>query len=203
MFRHRSPGHPASTVSLRLRHLGQLFSSFDPSPFWDRDLDRDAATFVEEEFSDRPRDRPWVLNISTADHYDYTHADVQEAVKHYYARLTDSTRHRIREQLRIGRISLAVGLGVFVLCMAGRGLFESTQAAPLPRVLDEGLILLAWIALWLPIEQLVSDLIPLIRQRAFYQRLARIRVHLHRVAAEVAAGGESAARPSDMATAPP
>ena len=202
MFRYRSPAHPASTVSLRLRHLGQLFSSFDPSPFWDRDLDRDAAVFVEEEFSDRPRDRAWVLNISTADHYDYTHSDVQDAVKHYYTRLADSARHKIREQLRIGRISLAVGFGVFILCMAGRGVFESTQVAHLPRVLDEGLILLAWIALWLPIEQLVSDLIPLVRQRAFYQRLARIRVHLHRVPADTAAGGESVTRPSAIAASP-
>jgi hypothetical protein len=186
MFRRRITAHGTSTVSLRVRHLGQLFSSFDPSPFWDRDLDRDAATFVEEEFADRPRDRAWVLNISTADHYDYTHSDVQEAVKHYYARLAESTRHSMREQLRIGRISLAVGIGVFVLCMAGRELFES---APLPRVLDEGLILLAWIALWLPIEQLVSDLIPLIRRRRFYERLARIRVHLHRVSSEPTVAG--------------
>jgi hypothetical protein len=202
MLRHRS-SHAASTVSLRLRHLGQLFNSFDPSPFRDRDLDRDAAAFVEEEFSDRPRDRTGVLNISTADHHDYTHADVQEALNHYYARLADSTRHRIREQLRIGRISLAVGFGVFMLCMGGRGLFESTQAAPLPRVLDEGLIVLAWIALWLPIEQLVSDLIPLIRQRAFYQRLARIRVHLHRTPVDVAAERERATHPSGVAASPP
>ncbi len=203
MFRHRSPAHPASTVSLRVRHLGQLFSSFDPSPFWDRDLDRDAVAFVEEEFSDRPRDRAWVLNISTADHYDYTHSDVQEAVKRYYMRLADSARHKIREQLRIGRISLAVGFGVFMLCMAGREVFESTQLAPLPRVLDEGLILLAWIALWLPIEQLVSDLIPLIRQRTFYRRLAHIRVHLHRVPSDAAAGGERVTHPPAIAASPP
>lgn len=200
MFRHRTLAHTPSTVSLRLRHLGQLFSSFDPSPFWDRDLDRDAAAFVEEEFADRPRDRPWVLNISTADHYDYTHSDVQEAVKHYYARLADSARHKLREQLRIGRISLAVGIGVFLLCMVGRELFER---APLPRVLDEGLILLAWIALWLPIEQLVSDMIPLIRQRSFYQHLARIRVHLHRVSSEPAVGGESVAPGRAIAASPP
>jgi hypothetical protein len=199
MFRLRTPPHATSTVSLRVRHLGQLFSSFDPSRFWDRDLDRDAAAFVEEEFADRPRDRAWVLNISTADHYDYTHADVQEAVKHYYARLADSTRHRIREQLRIGRVSLAVGVGVFALCMAGRELFES---APLPRVLDEGLILLAWIALWLPIEQLVSDLIPLIRQRWFYERLARIRVHLHRVPSEPAVAGAAVTAPAPVASSP-
>jgi hypothetical protein len=41
----------------------------------------------------------------------------------------------------------------------------------------------------LPIEQLVSELIPLMRQRSFYQQLARIRVHLRRVAAATMPGG--------------
>jgi hypothetical protein len=186
----RRPGaaHQASTVSVHVRHLGQLFSSFDPSPFWDRDLDRDAAAFVEEEFADRPRDRTWVLNVTTSDLYEETQPVVQDAVKHYYLRLADSTRYRIREQLRIGRISLAIGVGVFVLCMSAPALIKAAFERPLPDVLSEGLIVLGWIALWLPIEQLVGDLIPLIRQRSFYQQLARIRVHLRRVPAAATVG---------------
>jgi hypothetical protein len=181
--RHRDPAHQASTVSVHVRHLGQLFSSFDPSPFWDRDLDRDAAAFVEEEFADRPRDRSWILNITTSDLYEETQPVVQDAVKHYYQRLADSTRHRIREQLRIGRISLAIGVGVFALCMSAPALIKAAFARPLPDMPSEGLIVLGWIALWLPIEQLVGDLIPLIRQRSFYRQLARIRVHLRRIPA--------------------
>jgi hypothetical protein len=186
--RHRSPAHQVSTVSVHVRHLGQLFSSFDPSPFWDRDLDRDAAAFVEEEFADRPRDRPWVLNVTTSDLYEETQPVVQDAVRHYYLRFVDSTRHRIREQLRIGRISLAVGVGMFAMCMSAPALFGAVFARALPDVLAEGLIVLGWIALWLPIEQLVSELVPLMPQRSFYQQLARIRVHLRRVPAAATVG---------------
>ena len=31
----------------------QLFNSLDPSPFWDRDLDRSAAELIEDEFRDK------------------------------------------------------------------------------------------------------------------------------------------------------
>ncbi len=185
MFR-RSPAHATSTVSLHVRNLGQLFNSLDPSPFWDRDLDREAAAFIEEEFSGRPRDRTWLLNVSFADQLDDTQSDLQEAVRRYYLRLTDSVRHHIREQLRVARISLALGIGVFVACMVGRELLDGEVAGRLPRALDEGLIVLAWIALWLPIEQLVSDLVPLLRQRSFYRHLARIRVHMRRTPAVLA-----------------
>ena len=50
MFRRRSPAHAASTVSLHVRNREQLFNSLDPSPFRDRDLDREATAFIEEEF---------------------------------------------------------------------------------------------------------------------------------------------------------
>jgi hypothetical protein len=177
----RQSSHPISTVSLHVRSLAQLFNSFDPSPFWDRDLDRDAAQFIEEEFSDRPRDRAWHLNITTVEAVEPSHeADVQEAVKRYYQRSTESTRHAIREKLRISRISLAIGVSVFAACMVGHELLAGEVDGHLPRALDEGLIVLAWIALWLPIEQLVGDLIPLLRRRSFYSHIAKMHVHLRR-----------------------
>jgi hypothetical protein len=42
-----------------------MFNSLDPAPFWDRDLDREAAGFIEEEFSDKP---PRSTGICTCTH---------------------------------------------------------------------------------------------------------------------------------------
>jgi hypothetical protein len=38
----------AQTIELRLTRLQQLFNSFDPSPFRDRDLDQDAEAYIVE-----------------------------------------------------------------------------------------------------------------------------------------------------------
>ena len=54
-----------ATVSIHVRHLAQLFNSLDPSPFWDRDLDREAAEFIEEEFSEKRAERAWHLHVHT------------------------------------------------------------------------------------------------------------------------------------------
>ena len=37
---------PAGRIELKLRELGQLFNSLDPSPFRERSLDLDAETFI-------------------------------------------------------------------------------------------------------------------------------------------------------------
>jgi hypothetical protein len=46
----------------------------------------------------------------------------------------------------------------------------------LPRTLDEGLIILAWLALWRPAETVAYEWMPLYRRRRLFQRLAAIRV---------------------------
>jgi hypothetical protein len=180
MKRRRASGasHPVSTVSVRLKRLGQLFNSLDPSPFRDRDLDKEAAEFIETEFRDKPRDHGWVLNLTALDGESFSEHDVQEAVRHYYQRSVESMRQRTAERYRIGRLALALGLGVFLACMFGRQLLHDTVAGGGPSVLDEGLIVLAWIALWLPIEHFVYDIAPLIRERRFLERLVRLRVHV-------------------------
>src|SRR5688572_28822600 len=105
-----SASHSVSTVSVRVKRLGQLFNSLDPSPFWDRDLDKEAAEFVETEFRDKPRDRAWVLNVTTADVETYSEHEVQEAVKHYYQRSEESIRQQTRERYRVGRLAIALGV---------------------------------------------------------------------------------------------
>jgi hypothetical protein len=167
-----------STVSVRLRRLGQLFNSLDPSPFWDQDLDKDAAEFIEAEYREKPRDHAWVPNVTTYDIEGYSQHDVQEAVKHYYQRSAESVRRRTRERYWIGQLAIALGVGVFLFCMLGRQLLQGLFPRGVPSVLNEGLIVLAWIALWLPTEHFVYDIAPLVRERRFLDRCAQIRVHI-------------------------
>ena len=44
---------------------------------------------------------------------------------------------------------------------------------------DEGLIILAWLALWRPAEAVAYEWVPLYRRRRLYDRLATIRVATH------------------------
>ena len=164
----------SANVNIHVRDLAQLFNSFDPSPFWDRDLDRRAAEFIEDEFGDKRGADHWQLHV-------YTHegvasaVDLRAAIKRYYERLAVSTRLNLREQIRLGEIALFAGVAVFFICTSLRGILQSTLHG-LPRGLDEGLIVLAWIALWRPVEVLAYGWVPLYRRRRLYQRLARMQV---------------------------
>jgi hypothetical protein len=204
--RHRTTG--AATVSIHVRALGQLFNSLDPSPFWDRDLDPEAAEFIEEEFSTKRSAEVWNLHVHASEGAVLA-TDLQAAIEHYYERLAGTTRLQQREQMRLGQISLVGGLVIFLLSMTARGLLAHVFPGRAPRMIDEGLIVLAWVALWRPAESLVYGWVPLYRKRRLYQRLAAIRVSVRMEAqppqglpAPVAgAAGRSASAPHSEAAA--
>ena len=165
----------AATVSIHVRDLAQLFNSLDPSPFWDRDLDHVAAQFIEEEFNEKRSAQTWHLHVHTAAG-EALAADLQPAVEHYYERLASSARSRLHEQMRLGQLALLGGIAIFLLAMSARTILASALQGGAPRMLDEGLIILAWLALWRPTESLVYGWVPLYRRRRLYERLAAIRV---------------------------
>lgn len=173
---HRRRHHAGSSavVNIHIRDLSQLFNSLDPSPFWDRDLDREAAAFIEEEFSEKLSADSWSLHV-------YAHeggtspTDLQTALENYYGRMTSSARRALREYLWSSQWTLIGGVVIFLLSMGLRSMLGGLLGR-LPQILDEGLIILAWLALWRPAEMLLYGWVPLRRKQQLYERLAGIRV---------------------------
>lgn len=165
----------AASVSIHVRDVAQMFNSLDPSPFWDRDLDRDAAEFIEEEFSEKLSAQTWHLHVHSHDGAALA-ADLQAAVEHYYERLAGSARYRLRDEMRVAQVALLGGVAIFLLSMTLRGVLTGMLQDSAPRMLDEGLIIIAWLALWRPVESLVYGWVPLYRKRRLYERLAAVRV---------------------------
>lgn len=189
-----------ATVSIHVRDLAQMFNSLDPSPFWDRDLDPAAAEFIEEEFRDRLTAGSWHLHV-------YVHertgsaADLQAAVENYYGRMAHSARLALREHLWMGQLALVGGFVIFLISMAAREAVRRLLGH-LPGMLDEGLIILAWLALWRPAEALMYEWVPFYRRRRLFERLAGMHVSV-RPAQDGRAQPGLAKTPAESETPPP
>lgn len=183
-MKHRAGHHHhagSATVSIHVRDQAQLYNSLDPSPFWDRDLDRDAATFIEEEFAEKRNARTWHLHVHVREG-DVLREHLQQAIRGYYGRLAASARRELREHLRLGQWALIAGLAIFMLSMGVRQLLQNISS--LPHIIDEGLIILAWLALWRPTEVLAFEWVPIHRKRRLYDRLAEIQVAIRSEASQ-------------------
>jgi hypothetical protein len=165
----------------RLKEIGQLFQSLDPLPFRERDLDSDVEEYVVGWAREMPKNRPLeiLIHLPEAEARRDDADQVAEAIGKYFAYRADVVSNDLRELFRVGRGTLAIGLGVLATCsFLARLLEPASPEQYLRELVQEGLIILGWVANWRPMEIFLYDWGPLVRQRRLYRRLSHATVRL-------------------------
>jgi hypothetical protein len=165
---------------LRVDHLDALFDAFDPMPAPSRDLAPQAEDFIVGWAREIPADAPLriLVHMPAAEANNPVAAHAAEAFQRHFGYRAERIGGDIAELMRIGRVSLAIGLAVLGLCYgAGRAL-GLVLSADLARFAQESLLILGWVANWRPIEIFLYDWWPLARRRTLLRRLAAAPVEL-------------------------
>jgi len=169
-----------ATIQLRIHELRQLFNSIDPSPFRERDLDRNCEEFIVSWARELPPDRPVRVEIRIDRERPPAEllATVEPAVRSHFAREASLQDLRRRRLLREGRLSLMIGLATLVLCIGAATLVPiATLGAP-GEILRESFIIAGWVVMWHPLEVLLYGIWPVVRERRLLERLASADVAL-------------------------
>src|SRR5215475_10012844 len=103
----RGSSTTAAQIELNLSRISQLFNSFDPSPFHERDLDQDAEEYIISSAEEVPRQRclSLVIYLPADQVPDVDPPDFNEAIHHYFAYRETNERRRLRLLFRDGRIA--------------------------------------------------------------------------------------------------
>lgn len=173
-----SAPHPAR-ISLKLRDLGQLFNSMDPSPFHDRDLDDDAEEFIVSWARELHGSRAFELVVHLGSAPERERAtETERAVQHYFAVRADLKRREFRQLLRRSHSVLAVGLVFLALCLFLSGAIPKLVPSHFGELFHEGFIIVGWVAMWRPLEMYLYDWWPVREEWRQLQRLSHMRVRL-------------------------
>lgn len=173
------PTAKSSVIEIQVDKIGQLFNTFDPTPFRDRDLDRDAEDHIVNWARELPRNVPItiVVHLPIAETADKHAQDLSQALSRYFYYRAGISAGDLKELFRIGRYSLMVGFFVLAACLtAGRILRETFAEGELGRFLNEGLVILGWVANWRPIEIFLYEWWPIARRRNLFRRLAAAKI---------------------------
>ena len=169
------------TIEVQVEEIAQLFDTLDPFPFRERDLDKDAEEYIVGWARELPRDRPIEIIIyAPASELQNEHAqELGPALSRYFMYRSEVIGRDLNELFRIGRRSLLIGVAVLAACvMIARIAITVLGSGNVSRFIEEGLIILGWVANWRPIEIFLYDWWPLARRRDLYRRLAHARVEL-------------------------
>lgn len=172
-------GSDAAAIQIRLERALQLFNMLDPFPFRERDLDAGAEDYIVGWARELPRDQPIriVVHLPAAEAATREAQGIGEALEHFFTYRADVVARDLKELFRIGRWSLAIGLAALSLCLLLAHIVAGMLGpSPLGRFVEEGLVIVGWVANWRPIEIFLYDWWPLARRRGLYQRLAAAEV---------------------------
>jgi len=169
---------PAS-IELRITSLEQLFNSLDPFPFLERDLDKSAEEFIVGWARELPSSGTIriVIHLPSPQMEQARKSDIEDALHRYFAYRAEMIGRDLSELFRIGRRSLAIGLAVLLFCIGLREFSLSSFGRDgIFAFVNEGLIILGWVANWKPLEVFLYDWWPVASHRNLYRRLARAEV---------------------------
>jgi hypothetical protein len=177
------------TIHVRIHELRQLFNSIDPSPFRERDLDPDCEEFIVSWAREMPPDRSLQVEIRIDREQPPPElaADVPHAVRSHFEREASLQELRRRRIVREGRLSLAIGLVVLILCVSGAALVPTATLGTAGGILRESLIIAGWVVMWHPLEAMLYGLWPVVRERRLLERLAAAEVRVSTSARPAAA----------------
>ena len=171
----------AGLIEIRIQRVEQLFNSFDPSPFHERDLDDDAEDYIVSWARELPRDRAIriVIHLPGAESLKAGERGVPKAVQSYFAGRAARLGLDLRELFRLGWRFLLIGLPVLALCLvASRYVPIWLGDGALAKTIAESLVIVGWVANWKPLEVFLYDWWPIWRRKTLYQRLAAAGIEL-------------------------
>lgn len=167
-------------LEINLQTPKQLFNTFDPSPFHEKDLDAAAERYIVDSVDELALHKPVHLLIHLPENIIVSDMAKQfkEAIQRYFSYRASEARHHLRRCFREGRIALFVGVCFLLTCLMIRELFLPHTQGFFYRLLSEGFLIIGWVALWHPLDIFLYHWWPLLRRYRLLKKISRLSVEV-------------------------
>ena len=169
-------------IELKLREISQLFNTMDPSPFNEKDLDRDAEEFIVSWAREFPLDEPvtLIVHLGAMPQEPEPQPMIERAIHHYFGYRVELNRLEFRHLMQDGRRTLLTGLVFLAACLTLSRLLVGEGAGTFTAFARESLAIAGWVAMWRPMEIYLYDWWPLRRRARILKKLSRMAVEVRK-----------------------
>ena len=178
-------------IEINLRQIGQLYNSFDPSPFHEKELDNEADRYIFSAAREIGADKPMklVIYLPSEASASAEAKSVEQSIRGHFVYRLQTARRDLRHELQRGRISLAIGLAFLAVCVAAREFALGVFPEAVRRIFGEGLLIIGWVAMWGPLEVFLYGWWPISSNCRILERLANLDVEVRSLGAGRSAPG--------------
>jgi hypothetical protein len=167
-------------IEIKLSSVIQLFNSFDPAPFHEKELDSAAEHYIVDTVKDFPQKTRFKLII-------YLPAEVvltEQAMKiapaihnHFQYKMLVAER-KFRSHFRHGRTTLLIGLSFLTIALLARQLVSALENHLVAQIFADALLIIGWAAMWEPITVLLYELWPIVQLKKTYEKISTMEIDI-------------------------
>jgi hypothetical protein len=171
----------SGVIEVYVRALDQLFDSMDPSPFHEKDLDRNAHEYIVSTARELSPSGKMALRVYLAKPVGLPDEGkiLGEAIRVYFARQEEAARRTLHEKWSWGWFNLLIGLTLLaVSVIIGEVVARRLGQGPLATVLRESLLIGGWVAMWRPVDFFLYEWWALRAELRLFERLSRVAVRI-------------------------
>jgi hypothetical protein len=167
-------------IEIKLSSVIQLFNSFDPAPFHEKELDSAAEHYIVDTVSDFPKKTLFKILIYLPPDIATTERAMQIPAaihNHFQYKMLVSDR-KFRSHFRHGRITLLIGLTILTIALVTRQFVSAINNHILAQIFADALLIIGWAAMWEPITVLLYGLWPIIQMKKTYEKISTMEIEV-------------------------
>ena len=169
-------------IEIGVKNSRQLFNERDPAPFRERDLDPQFVIYIVsavEEFSVRTKMKIRILTADVNDLKQENSVIICEAIQTYFQYESKLAQSKLQKRHRTARYFFAIGLLTLFGCLSVAQFMSTVKSVPaVAKIVSEGFVIIGWVAMWRPLEDLLYSWWPIREQRLYFDKLATMEVEV-------------------------
>ncbi len=178
MERYRKDGN-FYCIDLKFNDYKQLYDGRDPAPFRERDLDENLARYLIMSYEEiHHKSNVKIVLRKTDSTSKEQEQDFIVAIHSYFSHESYKVEYEMKQLFKLGRMSLLFGLLFLIICVVVATRIIGADTI-IHEALNEGLIIMGWVALWRPINIFLYEWWPLLKKRKIYEELSKIKIEFN------------------------
>ena len=167
-------------IEIKLTSIMQLFNSFDPAPFHEKELDSAAEHYIIDTVKDFPSKTQFKIIIYLPS--DLANSDrgrsIGQAVQNHFEYKMLVADRKFRQHFKHGRTSLVIGLSFLAVALIGRQMASHLSDQFFAQMFADALLIIGWAAMWEPVTVLLYELWPIVQTKNVYSRISRMEIEV-------------------------
>jgi len=167
-------------IEIKLTSVIQLFNSFDPAPFYEKEIDTAAEQYIVDTVRDFPAKTKFRIHIYLPPALvasDEAKKIIPAIHNHFQYKMLVADR-KFRSKFRFGRWSLLIGLSFLAIALIARQIIATMHNQFIAQLLSDSFLIIGWAAMWEPITVLLYELWPIIRSKKIYEKISKMEIEI-------------------------